>query len=101
MDKTEAVRIANDYINKISSKYLVTSALLFGSYARGTNREDSDIDIAIVAKNIRDIIDVQYDLMKLKRGIDLRIEPHPFKEKDFVTANPIVNEILTYGIRLR
>ena len=101
MDKTEAIRVAGKYIKKASEKYIISKAVLFGSYAKGTNHKDSDIDIAIISKDIKDVVDMQYELMKLKRGIDLRIEPHPFREKDFVPSNPIVSEILNSGLTIR
>ena len=43
------------------------------------------------------MIDIQLELMRLRRKIDSRIEPHPFRERDFEQSNPIVNEILRYG----
>lgn len=98
MDKTEALKIALEYVSSISSKYDIHQAILFGSFAKGTSHDDSDIDIAIVVNNQIDIIDAQMDLMKLRRKIDLRIEPHPFLIDDFNSANPVVNEILKYGI---
>lgn len=98
MDKREALRIAGVYIDSISSKYNIKQAILFGSFAKGTNHDDSDIDIAIIVNNVVDIIDTQIDLMKLRRKIDLRIEPHPFMSSDFNRNNPVVNEILKYGI---
>jgi len=98
MDKREALRIAGVYIDSISSKYNIKQAILFGSFAKGTNHDDSDIDIAIIVNNVVDIIDAQIDLMKLRRKIDLRIEPHPFMSSDFNRSNPVVNEILKYGI---
>ena len=98
MDKGEALRIAGVYIDSISTKYKISQAILFGSYAKGTNHDDSDIDIAIIVNNVEDIIDTQIDLMKLRRKIDLRIEPHPFMTCDFNQSNPVVNEILKYGI---
>lgn len=98
MDKGEALRIAAAYITSISSKYSIKQALLFGSFAKGTNHDDSDIDIAIIVNNVVDIIDTQIDLMKLRRKIDLRIEPHPFMIDDFNQSNPVVHEILKYGI---
>ncbi len=48
-----------------------------------------------------DIIDTQIELMKLRRKINLRIEPHPFKEVDFNRSNPVANEILNYGISIK
>lgn len=91
MDKGEALRIANAYIDSLSSKYVIVQAFMFGSFAKGTNHEDSDIDIAIVVKNVSDIIDTQIEMMKLRRKIDLRIEPHPFMINDFNKENPVVN----------
>ena len=39
--------------------------------------------------------------MRLRRKIDSRIEPHPFREKDFDLSNPLVNEILRYGQEIK
>ena len=100
MDKGEALKIANLYIDTISNKYVILQAFMFGSFAKGTNHEDSDIDIAIVVNNVSDIIDTQIDMMKLRRKVDLRIEPHPFMVNDFNQANPVVNEILKSGIQI-
>jgi len=101
MDKGEAIKIAESYIELLSSSYNIQSAILFGSFAKGTNHDDSDIDIAIVLNNVIDIIDTQIELMKLRRKIDLRIEPHPFEISDFNNSNPVVNEILKYGISIK
>lgn len=101
MDKGEALIFANTYIDSISNKYSIRQAILFGSYAKGTNHDDSDIDIAIVINNVTDIIDTQIDLMKLRRKVDLRIEPHAFMISDFNNSNPVVNEILKYGIVIK
>lgn len=100
MDKRQAIDVARKYIDFIKSKYDIQDVILFGSYAKGTHHEDSDIDIAIVIKKVNDIIDTQIDLMKLRRKIDLRIEPHPFDIQDFNRTNPVVNEILKFGINI-
>lgn len=101
MDKREALKLAEDFIDLISSKYNIHQAILFGSFAKGTNHNDSDIDIAVIINNVADIIDTQIDLMKLRRNIDLRIEPHPFMKSDFNASNPVANEILKYGIIIK
>ncbi len=90
MDKKEALLIAAACIDSISTKYSIRQAILFGSFAKGTNHEDSDIEIAIVVNNAFDIIYAQIDLMKLRRKIDLRIEPNPFLISDFNHSNPVV-----------
>ncbi len=39
--------------------------------------------------------------MRLRRKIDSRIEPHPFRKSEFEISNPIVSEILKYGQEIR
>ena len=97
MDKREALRIAGVYIDFISTKYNIKQAILFGSFAKGTNHDDSDIDIAVVIKDYSNLLDIQLELMRLRRKIDSRIEPHPFRESEFELSNPIVSEIIKYG----
>ena len=101
MDKRDAIKIAESYIKIISRNYNLKQAILFGSFAKGTNNSESDIDIAIVIDHLDDVIQTQSDLMKLRRTIDLRIEPHPFRSIDFTNGNPLVNEINKHGIRLK
>jgi len=100
MDKKEALRIAKRYIDSISDKFQIESAILFGSYAKGTNHPDPDSDIAIVFKTVDDIIDLQIQLMQLRSDADLLIEPHPFKISDFNSSNPLVAEIKKNGIEI-
>lgn len=101
MDKSEAIKIAKRYADLISSKYQIENVILFGSYAKGTNHVDSDIDLAIIFKSIDDIIDMQIELMKMRTDDDLMIEPHPFSLSDFQASNPVVSEILKNGIELK
>lgn len=75
-------------------------AYLFGSYAKGIERDDSDIDIAVVVGKMDDFYSVQMQLMRLRRKIDLRIEPHPIWDKDFNIQNPFAYEIQQTGIEL-
>ncbi len=100
MDKGEAIKIARRYISNVIGKYEIEKAYLYGSYAKGTNHPDSDIDLAIVIKSVSDIIDVQIDLMQMRTDEDLMLEPHPFKKEDFNETNPVVAEILNYGIEI-
>ncbi len=97
MDKKDALNVAAKYADAVKEKYDFVRIILFGSYAKGNFNEDSDIDIAVILKDYSNLIDIQLDLMRLRRKIDSRIEPHPFRAKDFDITNPIVNEIVKYG----
>lgn len=97
MDKTDVIIIANQYAEALTQKYNLVKIVLFGSYAKGNYHKESDIDIAVVFKDYDNVIKMQLELMRLRRKIDSRIEPHPFRESEFNTSNPIANEIIKHG----
>ncbi len=97
MDKNDALNLAHRYADAVKGNYDHCRIILFGSYAKGNFNEESDIDIAVIFKDYSNLIEMQLELMRLRRNIDSRIEPHPFREREFILSNPIVNEILSYG----
>ena len=101
MDKNEAIRIAVRYLSSVGKKFPIGNALLFGSFAKGTNHKDSDIDLAIIFKTIDDVLEMQIELLKMRTNKDLLIEPHPFRMKDFTNTNPMASEILKNGIEIK
>jgi uncharacterized protein len=101
MDKADAINIACKFADAVRANYNYSKIYLFGSYAKGNFNDDSDIDIAVILKDYNNLIDTQLELMRLRRNIDSRIEPHPFREKDFTLSNPVVNEILRYGQEIK
>lgn len=89
------------YIEKIKEYYNVDAVILFGSYAKGTQTLDSDIDIAIISSDFKDIIDDGAKLIGLTWKIDTRIEPHAITSEDYQSnANPFINEIRTTGLKV-
>lgn len=100
MDKKDALKIASKYASVIHTNYDCKDIFIFGSYAKGTNHDESDIDIAVILKEFDNPISIQLELMRLRRKIDSRIEPHPFRENEFNINNPVVNEILKYGQKI-
>jgi predicted nucleotidyltransferase len=73
----------------------LVDVLLYGSYSRREQREDSDIDIAVILKGninpfkeIDRITEFSYDL-SLKYSILLSI--HPISEIDFISRNSPFN----------
>ena len=100
MDRTDAINIAWQYASVIKTNYDCKQVFLFGSFAKGTYHEESDIDIAVILKEFDNPMDIQLELMRLRRKIDGRIGPHPFREKGFNMTNPVVNEILKHGQRI-
>jgi predicted nucleotidyltransferase len=102
MDKAIDVRITK-YLDLIKEKFQgIETAYLFGSYAKGVFSEDSDIDIALIFKELDDSnrFDIQVQLMLLAIQIDSRIEPHPISHNDFYSGNPFAVEIKKTGLEI-
>ena len=101
MDQKSAIEIGQNFFLLLRKKqYPVTRMILYGSFARGNPHPDSDIDLAVIMKELPDPFQTQVNLLKLTWNFDTRIEPHPFEEKDFITSNPVINEILRTGIEI-
>lgn len=91
----------NKYIEKVSEFYKIEAIILFGSYAKGTENVDSDIDIAIISSDFSDIIDDGAKLIGLTWKIDTRIEPHPITTEDYEKiSTPFVKEVIDTGIKV-
>ena len=70
------IDIVKSYAEVVRSRFPLKRVILFGSFARGTQRPDSDIDVAVVLESQpADFLDAETELFKLCRDIDLRIEP--------------------------
>lgn len=98
----EIADIVDKYIAIVKENYDVVAIILFGSYAKGTNHEDSDIDIAVVTDDIKtDKFDEEVNLTLLRRKIDSRIEPHIIKVEDYENdETPFIVEVKNTGIKV-
>lgn len=98
----EIADIVDKYIAIVKENYDVVAIILFGSYAKGTEHEDSDIDIAVVTDDIKtDKFDEEVKLTLLRRKIDSRIEPHIIKVEDYENdETPFVVEVKNTGIKV-
>ena len=97
----EILNSINEFIKEIKKHYNITEIILFGSYAKGTENEDSDIDIAIISDDFEDIYECMANLMGMTWDIDARIEPHPIKKKDFDNESDyFIKEVINTGIKV-
>ena len=72
--KQEAITQIKKLTEPIFKEYGVEKAYVFGSYARGDYDENSDIDIIIVAKNIRSLLIIGAILEALKRVLQKEVD---------------------------
>lgn len=70
--------------------------VLFGSHVKGTEKESSDIDVAVIVDKIMaDYLDIIFRLYKMRRKIDIKIGPHVFESGN--DESGMLHEILTTG----
>ncbi|MFH0955875.1 MAG: nucleotidyltransferase domain-containing protein [Candidatus Falkowbacteria bacterium] len=103
MSKVEAKKIVKKYANKLKAeKYPFSAIYLFGSFAKSKPHAGSDIDVAVVSKELnKNWTEARLKLWKFREGIDDRIEPHGFSPEDFKDYwNPMAHEIKKTGIRV-
>jgi len=82
----------------VKEGFPIERILLFGSYSRNEQNENSDIDIAVVlSKYFKDKFNTRLALMRYTRDFDEIIEPHPFLASEFDESDPFANEILKTG----
>ncbi|MBQ6375328.1 nucleotidyltransferase domain-containing protein [Candidatus Saccharibacteria bacterium] len=85
-------------VAKVGKKYGIKNAYLFGSYAKGTANEDSDVDLIIDRGNIRGLIEFNGFRLDLSEelGTDVDILTKNSAGEKFY--NLIKNDrILVYG----
>ena len=76
MDKATAVEHVRKYADLVRQHFDVKSIILFGSHARGTAHEHSDIDVAVILDRLDDDwLTSAAKLHRLTREIDIGIEP--------------------------
>jgi len=104
MSKNQVVSVAKKFIAEIKkNNILFTKAYLFGSYAKGTAKEWSDIDICIVS----DIFggkkwdENEKKLWRIRRDIDARIEPIGLSNEEFRSGSPLASEIKKTGVLIK
>lgn len=76
MDKDQVLNMAKEYAAVVREVLNIESIILYGSQAKGTANNDSDIDIAVIVNEIPgDYLDTTALLWRLSRKVNMDIEP--------------------------
>lgn len=101
MNKRNGLSAARRFKNALLRKgYPVEQVLLFGSHAKGRERRNSDIDVAVVCKPFMPTrMDEMGKFWIVASDIDLRIEPICFHPEDLEEKySTIVQEVRRTGV---
>ncbi|MBN2544821.1 MAG: nucleotidyltransferase domain-containing protein [Spirochaetes bacterium] len=86
----------NIFTERVKKMLSVKMVILYGSYAKGIERENSDIDVAIVVDDLNDNwLKVNSKLFLISAEIDSNIEPNLIVLKDY--KSDFLQSIMKYG----
>ena len=104
MGKGKVIRVIKEFINALKQEGItIDRIVLYGSYARGHVRPDSDIDVAVISKDFgKDRVEEGMTLFRIAGKIDPRLEPVPFSTEMYEndTWIPLIYEIREKGVEL-
>ena len=98
------INIIENFIRLLKEEnIIIEKVILFGSYAKGTYRDDSDIDLAIISPNFKeeDCIENMTLLLCKANILKADIQTIPFSVEEYNNPKGIMEEILNTGIELQ
>lgn len=101
----EIIRIVRGYSRRLAEqdKLPIEKVIIFGSYARGTPRKWSDIDVCIVSPKFKNAFKALQFLWtrRNKQEAIIGLEPVGFSGKDFEEGSSLIQEIKKTGIAIK
>lgn len=98
------LNILKDFTYELLNKQQenIKKIILFGSYAKRTHSQDSDIDLAIILKekNAETELLISETKENLEKRYKKEIQTHLITEKEFQQKNVLNKEIVKDGIRI-
>lgn len=105
MGKGQAIRVIKEFVKALKREGItIDRVVLYGSYAKGNVRPDSDIDVAVISKDFgKDRVEEGMILFRIAGKIDPRLEPVPFSKTMYENDAwiPLIYEIRERGEELK
>ncbi len=102
-DPNTLMERVREFIRKVDAKVPVEKVLLFGSTAKGTRQEESDVDLIIISKAFREVHELERIGMLLELWPyleELQILAYTPEEFSQVKDRFMIKKILAYALDL-
>lgn len=100
IETDSVIEVVRRYIEELEKNQIhISEAIIFGSHTKGTTKLESDIDVALISDAFMgDRFEDRRRIVPLRRKIDNRIEPIPFRPEDFNNGGTLAEEIKRTGV---
>lgn len=101
---SKIINVIQEFIKLLKEENIkIEKVILFGSYAKGSQRVDSDIDLAIISPDFKeeDCIKNMTLLLCKANLLKVDIQTIPFSIEEYNEPKGIMEEILNTGIELK
>ncbi len=99
MDKKDVIIKLKRYKKILSEEMSFEAMILFGSYAKGSQKQHSDIDVAIVVDTMQgNYFSTRSLLWRTRREVDDRIEPVLLEKSN--DESGFLKEVMRHGISI-
>lgn len=101
LSKVDVINLASQYAQVVRPVINPKKVILYGSYAKDKATSNSDIDIAVIVDNLKNIdyLDMSKQLYKLRRDISIDIEPILLDMSD--DKSGFLSEVIRTGIEIK
>ena len=100
----KAIELAKSFLKQASKMHSIRFAYLFGSYARGTPKEYSEIDIAVIlgkTEQVKSYYEETFEIFHEAQEFNSLLEILCFREDEFeIDGGAIVDQIRKEGIKI-
>ena len=102
LTRNAAIEIVSNYAREIQTQGIhLRNVILYGSFAKGTQCQWSDIDVALVADEFEGLpTDIYHFATIAIKKPYIRIEANTYPTDYFQDGDPFIEEIIKTGIKI-
>lgn len=101
LNRDAAINTIKEFVIACKARNIsFNKVILFGSFARNTANENSDIDVALVSDQFTGNPFTDWHTLSPVNIRFTDIEPHPYSTKYFSESDPFIDEIKKTGIEI-
>lgn len=102
LNRNDCINYAQNFVDRVIAKGIeIKYAMLFGSYAKNTQDENSDVDILLVGEKFSGVGFIDNRLIASELIEFDEVQVKTYSTDDFMDSDPLIEEIKRTALNLR